>query len=177
MRIFAGLPLPADTAGEIADWMRGWPAAGLKTVERGNLHITVFFFGELTEHETRKLVECVGAVRHPRIEAVLGGVGRFPPGGRPRVFYVSLARGAEQVEAVHQLFMQTVAPLGYEEEGRPFRPHITCARVKRGRSPAPPPPFAEPAGRSFVLDRLVLFESRLTPAGPQYHPLETVLLD
>ena len=177
MRIFAGLPLPADTAGEIAVWMRGWPAAGLKTVERGNLHITLFFFGELTEHQTRKLVECVGAVRHPRIEAVLGGIGRFPPGGRPRVFYVSLARGGEQVEAIHRLFVETIAPLGHTGERRSFKPHITCARVRRDRSPAPPPSFDGLSGRTFALDRLVLYESRLTPGGPHYHALRTVLFD
>jgi len=177
MRVFAGLPLPADVTGEIAAWMRGWSPAALKTVEREHLHITLHFFGEQSEEQVRKLVECVGAVTHPRVEAVLGGVGRFPPGGQPRVFYVSLARGGEQVEAIHRLFEETIARLGYAGERRPFRPHITCARVRRDRSPEPPPSFGRLAGWTFVLDRLVLFESRLTPRGPHYHPLQTALFD
>jgi len=177
MRVFAGLPLPPDVAGEIADWMRAWSSPALKTVDRENLHITLHFFGELSDEHVRRLAERVGALTHPRVEAALGEVGRFPPGGRPRVFYVSLARGGEQVEAIHRLFVETIAPLGHTGERRSFKPHITCARVRRDRSPASPPAFDRVSGRTFALDRLVLYESRLTPGGPHYHALRTVLFD
>jgi 2'-5' RNA ligase len=61
--------------------------------------------------------------------------------------------------------------MGFPPEGRPFRPHITLGRVREGHR-LPPGAIDQlenvAPGTAFLADRVVLFESRLTPAGPVY---------
>ncbi len=67
--------------------------------------------------------------------------------------------------------------MGYAQGGRPFVPHITVARVRRGAAAADLPSFEPHRGARVTLDRLVLFRSILKPTGAEYHPLTTVLFD
>ena len=63
---------------------------------------------------------------------------------------------------------------GFQVEDRPFRPHVTLARRReqaRGGPPAGWPPSERPRHPAFAMDRLTLFESRLSPRGPSYTPL------
>lgn len=58
-----------------------------------------------------------------------------------------------------------LAAAGEAFDARPFRAHITLARLRRPRALGP---FAAPSATAFEADRLVLFESR--PQG-SYAPL------
>jgi len=64
----------------------------------------------------------------------------------------------------------------YKPEKRPFWPHITFARVKRGeRRPAPiegPPPATDP----FEATDVTLYRSHLSPRGARYEALERLHL-
>jgi 2'-5' RNA ligase len=60
----------------------------------------------------------------------------------------------------------------YRPEKRPFWPHITLARVKRGRRRVAPLPDAPPApGEAFPASELTLYRSTLRPQGALYEPL------
>jgi 2'-5' RNA ligase len=58
----------------------------------------------------------------------------------------------------------------YEPEKRPFWPHLTLARVKRGR-PAPRVAAPEPPGEPFEASVVTLYRSVLQPQGARYEPL------
>jgi RNA 2',3'-cyclic 3'-phosphodiesterase len=60
----------------------------------------------------------------------------------------------------------------YRPEKRPFWPHVTLARVKRGerRVPAPPDDPAPPE-ESFEANVVTLYRSTLRPQGAIYEPL------
>jgi RNA 2',3'-cyclic 3'-phosphodiesterase len=63
----------------------------------------------------------------------------------------------------------------YRPEKRPFWPHVTLARVKRGQRAGPlegPPPPADP----FEATVLTLYRSTLRPQGALYEPLERTTL-
>ena len=85
--------------------------------------------------------------------------------------------------------------LGMKKEKRPFRPHLTLARIKAriGEFPLPEETegpggfdegggFAEGGGEPDIIGeqdvtRIVLFQSELKPEGAVYVPLATVPLE
>jgi 2'-5' RNA ligase len=106
---------------------------------------------------------------HP-LEMRLTAGGAFPSRERPRVLRLEVEAGPE-LELLQDRLETEGAEMGFPPEGRPFRPHITLGRVREGHR-LPPGAMDElesvAHGSAFVADRVVLFESRLTPAGPVY---------
>ena len=70
---------------------------------------------------------------------------------------------------------QAARTLGWPEETRAFRPHLTLARARRGRHPEPPPAL-DPASESGWVRRLQLVRSHLGPAGASYTALDSFSL-
>jgi 2'-5' RNA ligase len=98
------------------------------------------------------------------------------PARHPRVLALDLADEGAALDAVQRTIGQALATAGlYEADRRPFRPHVTVARLRRGavwrgRALAAPP--IEP----FVAERVVLFRSHLSQQGARYAPLAAVRL-
>ena len=150
------------------------------------MHITLIFFGELDQ---RALAVVLGALEDPSlavgpIAASLGGLGQFPPRGAPRVLYCPIRRGAEEIRDLHRRLRAVLLaawaaadPAGPAwDEGRPLTPHLTVAR---GRGAAVVAEDLEDIYRfeqPITLERLVLLQSILRPAGAEYRPLKTVHL-
>jgi 2'-5' RNA ligase len=66
---------------------------------------------------------------------------------------------------------------GFDEERRPFRPHLTLARAARGGSPTWSEDFEAAIEETVEVDRLVLFKSTLSPSGARYTALESFALE
>lgn len=69
----------------------------------------------------------------------------------------------------------TLETIGFQVEGRPFRPHLTLGRMNSGRGKdeliGRIQKYKEERFGDFEVKRLVLFKSDLRPAGPTYTPL------
>ena len=63
--------------------------------------------------------------------------------------------------------------LAYRPEKRAFWPHVTLARVKRGRR-APPLDAPDPPAAPFEAPELTLYRSTLRPQGALYEALARV---
>jgi 2'-5' RNA ligase len=175
MRVFAGLPIPEGQGRIIGDWMNGCKHTlkGFALVRPENLHLTLFFFGEKNQEEVDELVKALQTIRFGKITASLSGLGQFPRRGTPRVIFLDMETGREEVISLYRSFLSKILPLGYHEDRRGFTPHITIGRNRRGR-PVPPLPAVEQALKeSFVIDRLILYESKLNPGGAVYAPIST----
>jgi RNA 2',3'-cyclic 3'-phosphodiesterase len=178
-RLFVALDLPADIRDELAAWtaaaVRG--RNGLRPVAAEALHVTLCFIGSCPESE----VEAVWELVAPRARAVAGvlrvslGGAVWLPARRPRVLAVDLgdptgALGDLQGEIASAL----VAGADLEPEGRPFRPHVTVARVRSGagvpeRDLDAPPPRGSVAGAAVTL-----YRSRLERGGARYEAVGRV---
>lgn len=179
MRLFTGLPLPPQTAIAIetatAEARRRFPRVGW--VAAPLMHISLHFFGEVSEEHARDLAEDLEGMEGAAVSARTGAIGHFPPGRRApaRVLYIALERGAAEVCALQARYASRIRLLGYSPEARPFVPHVTLARVHR------PEPGIEAVaagpGLDFVFDRVVLYQSILRPQGPEYRALRTVMLE
>jgi 2'-5' RNA ligase len=162
VRVFAALPLPA---------------AGLRWVSAGGFHMTLHFFGEVTDAGVAALLQVCDdpELRAPAIPMRLGKIGQFPPRGNPRVLWVGLEHGEAEARAYWSLFEKKISPLGWSPDERGFSAHITVARA--GRSAITGwDAVVEIPGTDFLMEECVLFQSILGQAGAQYVPLKKISL-
>ncbi|HEV2074788.1 MAG TPA: 2'-5' RNA ligase family protein, partial [Thermoleophilaceae bacterium] len=99
------------------------------------------------------------------------------PPRRPRLFALDLTDPDQAARAVQSALSGTLAAARlYEPERRPFWPHVTLARVKRGVRAAPLVAPAPP-GDPFEARRVTLYRSTLRPQGALYEPLAATSLN
>lgn len=158
------------------------PGFFARWIDRANLHITLWFIGEVAEE---RAAEISGALRRPfevaPFSLALVGCGAFPPSGAPRVLWIGTTTGTEAMRELYGRIEHRLVPLGFAAERRLYTPHLTIARVKDpGRTPGRvirDTIAAVPAacGESAV-NAVTLFRSRLSPRGAAYEPLLRVPL-
>jgi 2'-5' RNA ligase len=155
---------------------------GLAWVAPEKLHLTMKFLGDVDDAGAERLTAALDAVamNHRPFEMTLGGVGAFPNFRRARVVWMAV-ESEPRLELLHHDLEVACGDAGFEMEGRPFRPHITLARV---RSPLPlerARPLARAARRvafaaSETVGALTLLESTLAPSGARYRRVHAATL-
>jgi 2'-5' RNA ligase len=181
MRVFLALPLPPEVLLGLQDGLARLQQryGQLKVVRPEGIHITLVFLGERGEEEVGAISALLEdpslAVR--RIQASMAGYGQFPPRGVPRVLFCPVLDGAGEVIDLQRSASSVLLRGGvrFEEERRPFAPHVTLARNKGDRVDEEVVRELFSAERRFTFDRLVLFQSLLRPQGAEYRPVKTVL--
>ncbi len=97
-----------------------------------NLHITLKFLGDCTrgrlEAISKKLAEI--AASHAPFDLSFDGVGVFPGHSAPRIVWLGVKDGCERLVKLARDVADSMEQIGFKKESRPFRPHITLARVK-----------------------------------------------
>ena len=192
MRVFAALPLPdqaVEKLGKLAAELKArYP--DLKAVKPHGMHITMVFFGELNQEQILAVMRAMDSpeLKLASIQAVMGGVGQFPPKGQPRVIYCPIQKGAPEIGYLYRVYYRLVSGVeGLSLEGeRDFTPHVTLARNRvagskgeRTRASRIALSEVEELFRfeySLILDRLVLYQSILRPQGAEYKVMKTVAL-
>ena len=200
MRCFIGLPLPEDYQRRLAGLIQEWKALlgpGVSWTKPGNWHLTLKFLGEIQEQRARSLLDVLGKgiteEKSCKAFSLQGrGAGFFPDPRRPRVFWVGLGKGGEQTRELAAWVDAVCAGLGFAREERAFRAHLTVARIKQPRKDHHG--MAHRGSREtnhasvstwheilhsvealswpeITVDRMVLWESRLSAEGPTYRPL------
>jgi len=192
MRLFVAVEIPPEILDRlrllIEDLREEVP--GVRWARPEGIHLTLKFLGEVTEQE-------VGPLRLELAKAVPGstspfpvdvaGTGVFPEKGRPRVVWAGLRQDGEalpgeradslvELRAAVEGAVRAAGLTRVKEETRPFKPHLTLARLGEGR---PPAALAEaiasrremPVGR-FVVSSVWLFQSHLKPGGAVYRKME-----
>ena len=168
MRTFLAIPLPRALCEELA--AAGRAIEGLRAQKPETLHLTIRFLGEIDEPERIGQATAAAATRHEPFELALRGIGAFPDARAPRVVWVGVGDGAAEATALAGDVDRELRTLGIEPERRPYRAHITLGRF-RGRPPRGLR-LADP-DRDFgraPAERLILYESTLTPRGSIHEP-------
>ncbi|KAA0254661.1 MAG: RNA 2',3'-cyclic phosphodiesterase [Acidobacteria bacterium] len=150
---------------------------GVKWVRPDQLHFTLKFLGEVPADRVPAARRALGAAVSGlwAFDLFLSGLGAFPPGGPPRVVWAGCGEGREALEALAARVDAEMAAEGFPAESRPFAAHLTLGRVKdpraaRGLRERLAARDAGAFGRVRVAE-VVLFRSRLSPAGPSYEPI------
>jgi len=153
----------------------------MKPVETQNLHITLRFIGETPRHRAEEIADQVlSTIKREKFDIVLRGLGAFPGPYRPRVVWVGVGEGADELTAIRDQVEDGLRRLGFRPERNRFVPHVTLARVKGSRNlPALTRLIQDMSdyevGRMRV-SSVRLKKSTLTPRGPIYETLWEVKL-
>ena len=145
---------------------------GVRWVNSDGQHVTVKFIGEIDETTASGVREKLSVIegKYGPFEASIKDIDAFPNKRRARVIVVSLEKGVDIAKAIFHDIETSLLQLGFESEKRDFTPHVTLGR-KRESSPLLERDIPTLNKMSFVIDRLVLFRSTLTPQGAIYSPV------
>ena len=166
MRVFAALELPEDTASQISQWqkplMEKYPS--LKWVSTDRMHLTLRFFGNIDESVIGRIDGMLASWKPGPLEFSLTEAGFFGRRGKPWVYWLGgvfpneIRSKAEELASIPDEKGRT--------DEREYVPHFTVAR--RRRSSAVPDELALAGEIRGIFRRAALFNSRLTPRGPEY---------
>lgn len=180
LRLFIALPLPEAICRELVKVQRCLSAAlaeaplRLSTPEQ--LHLTLKFLGHTSEAALDELAQQLTGIAqaHRPMALRLGGLGAFPSQARPSVLWCGVEGELVALTRLHGALEQALAAR-YPAEERPFRPHLTLARLKApGHGTALRAAIARcrvPAA-SWRAETLVLYRSVLHPEGARYEVLQ-----
>lgn len=176
MRLFTGLDVPYETRRNLELLLHHLkPKADIQWSPLHNLHVTTKFIGEWPEERLQDLKDTLtGVPVTGDLRIALRGLGWFPNPHQPRVFFVNV-QAPEGLLALARSTDQACAAVGIPSEEKPFRPHLTLARIR-------------PAGKLFDLKKAVadlpddnigaftatqfhLYKSDLRPGGSVYTKL------
>ena len=140
-------------------------------------HLTLKFFGDISTEDVNHIRTAVQNRVAPgwSLNLSIEKTGVFPDTRKPRVLWCGVTSDVEKLSTLQKQLDSDFAEIGFPREDRPFRAHLTLARIKdprsvSGISEALTKHNAFIAGE-FTCKELVLFQSRLTTQGAVYTKL------
>jgi len=183
MRTFIAVDLPQEIKQKIDAVSASLKKQGgrVSWVRAANLHLTMKFLGEIDDgllpDLKRALQQQISQI--PRFQFSLKDLGAFPNLHKPRVIWIGIDSGVEELTDLAIKVDEATHSLGFEKENRPFSAHLTIARVKDPRTVTDL--IAEVQNSLFEsepipADEVIIMKSQLTPHGAIYTPLERIKL-
>lgn len=172
LRLFVALELPdaaraalvrfRDAAADPAVW---------RPLPEASFHVTLAFLGRRPEQDVERVAAALRALPPwTAPELSLDDALLLPP-RRARVLTVTLADRGGVLASLQAAVAAALTAAGvYEPEARPFRPHVTVARLRAGGRP-PRALDAAPEALSFDAGAVTLYRSLLRRAGALHEPL------
>jgi 2'-5' RNA ligase len=177
-RIFVAVDLPVDHAAALqrlhdADLPARW-------VPSDQYHVTLRFLGDVDEERTRRVMNELESIDLPAFQLGGEGLDVFPSRRRPRVV-VAHVNEEPGLMTLQQQIEEIASGMGFDEDRKPFNPHVTFARLQEA---APRDVRAYMARHSdfkieaFSAEQFRLYKSELGSDGAvhsvlQRYPLRT----
>ena len=183
-RIFLAINLPNDIRELLTAYQEKWMDFPAKWTKPENLHITLFFVGDVSD----EILEDVGQV----MGKIVSGVKEFPirlekiAYGPPNIIPPKMIWAIGQNSEGFSLFTKAIEK-GIKEvypsivvAKRETIPHVTLGRIKdwewRRFEPDERPEIGEFLDTSFQVKSVELMESKLKREGPEYKVIESYKL-
>lgn len=182
IRAFIALKTPPDWDQKLTELQRDlkqrFESRTFRWVNPEQIHITLRFFGWLSSAHLDEVTSNLAqiATAHQPFTLTCGGLGCFPNPNRPRVFWAGLSGDLAEAASLQREISAVTHNFGEPPEGRPFKPHLTLARLKE-------PQRQEVSDLQHVVERgfkiestwrideILLMQSHLSPQGSQYETL------
>ncbi|XDF44498.1 RNA 2',3'-cyclic phosphodiesterase [Saccharolobus solfataricus] len=179
MRLFIGIQVPPfPKLLEMFEIVKN-TGADIKLVEPYNIHITLLFLGEVRDDRIEEVKDSIKGLKFNKFKVTLKGLGAFPKLTRPRVVWVGIVEGQQQLREIRSYILNELSKRKLRpEDNKDFSPHLTIGRVKSYISinnliNTINENLNTDLG-TFEVNNVILFKSTLTPKGPIYDKLYEV---
>jgi len=176
-RLFIALPVDEAIRNRLlplhqffCDW-----SGIIKPVSPDQFHITMKFIGECEGSTARAIEEAYTKIPidMTALEYTVKGIGMFPGEKNPSVIWTSLHTDLIRIREMLHVIETFTKKFGIKEEKRSFIPHLTIGRVRKGRKLTAKmydylEQYRDTDFGSSIFTRLILYQSKLTPKGPEY---------
>lgn len=188
IRSFIAIELPEEVKSGLHQLQAELKLAGhtfIRWVAPEAIHLTLKFLGNISPQKVAEITRVIEEASQGVISFQLkvGGLGAFPNLRQPRVLWLGIGGEVDKLVALQQRIDSGLAPLGFDQETRPFSPHLTLARLREGTSPQDRRDFGELVMKTplefnyeVTVNSLSLIRSQLLPGGAVYSCLAEVKL-
>jgi RNA 2',3'-cyclic 3'-phosphodiesterase len=156
--------------------------ADIRWVKPERAHLTLKFLGDTTPDQVEEIGGTLKSIASAAgdFEVVFGSMGVFGPKKRPRVLWVGVQKGLEQLRGLQKAVDRKLKKSGFTPETKEYSPHLTLGRFRSNKNAGTLLEFMEKhpqkdCGRLNAC-AVHLIKSTLTPSGPVYEKLITARL-
>ena len=173
--------------GEAVGCLRQDIPQGVGWVRPEGIHLTLKFLGNIRLEMVDRVLDSLAAsaaMSEPFQLGLSGRLGVFPNSWRPRVLWAGIDGDLAALSALQEAVEEAMENLGFSPEERPYSPHLTLGRVRRGVSDAALAKMYNsvtavqlPGAQPWQVDSFHLFKTDLKPSGSVHTVLGSVTLD
>jgi len=182
LRTFIAIELSDKTKSKLGDIISSLRTINypIKWVDADRIHMTLKFLGTTREEQVAQIIDAMK--KHLNncqpFEYHIGGISTFGALRVPRVIWVGVTKGTNELKRIADILDEATYKLGFPSENREYIPHLTLGRNRCSR------PADELLSKMKTLSvdateyvgEVALIESKLRPSGPVYTPLGKVVL-
>jgi 2'-5' RNA ligase len=146
-----------------------------KPIGLQNMHFTLLFLGEISEDMAQRVQSELKTIQFDSFDISFEGVGAFPKPKFPRIVWIGVKNGADQLVKLAKIVEEKMAHLGFKND-KEFKPHITIFRIKNKIGDITDE-LAKYSNEKFGVQKISevkLKKSVLTPSGPIYSDLQVI---
>ncbi|HKO35687.1 MAG TPA: RNA 2',3'-cyclic phosphodiesterase [Pyrinomonadaceae bacterium] len=188
-RTFIAIELPADVraraAQHIARLRHELPDVRASWSREDNLHLTLKFLGNVSVDDIPRVSDSVAIATKsaPSFELTFSDCGVFPSHGRPSVLWLGAGSAgilpassvqipsSSELDRLYSSIENELVVAGFPLESRPFRPHLTIARLRHPRGARHLAELHKSLGFApiqFSVSEVVVFKSELFKDGSKH---------
>ncbi|UCE97936.1 MAG: RNA 2',3'-cyclic phosphodiesterase [Dehalococcoidia bacterium] len=188
IRTFIAIELPDELKQQLTELQRKLMTdnqPGIKWVNPNGIHLTLKFLGNIRENYiggiTEAMTEATAQISPFFLETTK--IGAFPNLKWIQVIWVGLGGEIDKLIRLQHLIEISLKKLGFKTEQRPFKPHLTLARIGREVSLVERQQLGELiAATTFdhysriIVNNINLVKSKLTRKGALYSRISSANL-
>ena len=183
MRLFIAVEIPEELKAKIASIQDRLDQTEdqIKPVGPENLHFNLKFIGEFPYDDLPKLKVLMDKTlwQFDSFNAHIHGIGTFPTPTFIKVIWLGMTEGEQALSAMAESLENALESLSIAKEEKPFKPHLTLGRLNSRAGLgliSLLKDLKDTEIGSFKIEKVILFESKLTPKGPIYTEVHHVKL-
>jgi 2'-5' RNA ligase len=170
-RLFVACALPRDVVRALSSWQLEELEGRDDLRTTGSLHLTLAFLGDVRRDKVLRVVEALATVSFAPFELKLGEPAFLPRRGAKKVIVLSVLDDGGGLQKLQADVSGVLSEAGLFKPGkRPWLPHVTVARYRRGGQPFSLQNVNIP---QFGVVLMVLYSSLLEGSGAVHTPVET----
>jgi 2'-5' RNA ligase len=157
--------------------------AEYRWVEEENLHVTLNFVGDVVDVEVPELCKIIkNAVQDfEPFSLSLQGVNAFPSTDRPRILWIGVDEGTEELKKIYSVLADVLHHWGVNKERKEYIPHMTLGRISRGgrwneEMMALMHRLRNHDGGFCQIQEVIVYSSYQDKGGPTYTPMSRIKL-